>query len=76
MTTEQTIDKSTKRDRISGRYGHFIFLFKGDQKVVDKFHAYLRQFDVINISIITYYEILGGLKFKRAEKQINDLKSL
>jgi tRNA(fMet)-specific endonuclease VapC len=46
------------------------FYFKGDQKVVDKFNDYLREFDIINISIITYYEILGGLKFKKAERQI------
>jgi tRNA(fMet)-specific endonuclease VapC len=52
------------------------FYFKGDQNVVDKFNDYLREFDVINISIITYYEILGGLKFKKAEKQIKNLKSL
>jgi tRNA(fMet)-specific endonuclease VapC len=42
------------------------FYFKGEQKVVNKFNDYLREFDVINISIITYYEILGGLKFKNA----------
>jgi tRNA(fMet)-specific endonuclease VapC len=50
------------------------FYFKGDQKVVDKFNDYLREFDVINISIITYYEILGGLKFKKAEKQIKEFE--
>jgi len=50
------------------------FYFKGDQKVVDKFNEYLREFDVINISIITYYEILGGLKFKNAEKQIKEFE--
>jgi len=50
------------------------FYFKGDQKVVDKFNDYLREFDVINISIITYYEILGGLKFKNAEKQIKEFE--
>lgn len=50
------------------------FYFKGDQKVVDKFNDYLREFDVINISIITYYEILGGLKFKNAERQIKEFE--
>jgi tRNA(fMet)-specific endonuclease VapC len=50
------------------------FYFKGDQKVVDKFNHYLREFDVINISIITYYEILGGLKFKKAEKQLKEFE--
>ncbi len=46
------------------------FYFKGDSTVVEKFNDYLKQFDVINISIITYYEILGGLKYKKAEKQL------
>ena len=46
------------------------FYFKGDSKVVQGFGEYLAEFDLINISIITYYEILGGLKFKKAHKQI------
>jgi tRNA(fMet)-specific endonuclease VapC len=46
------------------------FYFKGDSKVGERFGQYLKEFDQINISIITYYEILGGLKFKKAEKQI------
>ncbi|MEX2231177.1 MAG: type II toxin-antitoxin system VapC family toxin [Cyclobacteriaceae bacterium] len=50
------------------------FYFKGDSKVVERFGQYLKEFDLINISIITYYEILGGLKFKRAEKQIGDFE--
>lgn len=50
------------------------FYFKGDQKVANKFNGYLREFDVINISIITYYEILGGLKFKDAERQIREFE--
>ncbi len=50
------------------------FYFKGDSKVVAKFNDYLKEFDVINISIITYYEILGGLKFKKAERQIKEFE--
>jgi tRNA(fMet)-specific endonuclease VapC len=46
------------------------FYFGGDAKVVDRFGEYLREFDEINISIITYYEITGGLQFKKAEKQL------
>jgi tRNA(fMet)-specific endonuclease VapC len=34
----------------------------------------LKEFDVINISIITYYEILSGLRYKRAEKQIDEFE--
>ena len=46
------------------------FYFKGDEKVIRLFGEYLKKFDQINISIITYYEIIGGLKFKKAEKQL------
>jgi tRNA(fMet)-specific endonuclease VapC len=50
------------------------FYFKGDSKVIENFNDYLKEFDVINISIITYYEILGGLRFKKAEKQIKEFE--
>ena len=50
------------------------FYFKGDIKVVERFSQYLKEFDLINLSIITYYEILGGLKFKKAEKQIQEFE--
>lgn len=50
------------------------FYFKGDSKVASCFTEYLKEFDVINISIITYYEILAGLKFKKADKQIREFE--
>jgi tRNA(fMet)-specific endonuclease VapC len=50
------------------------FYFKGDQKVIERFNEYLKSFDQINLSIVTYYEILAGLKFKKAERQILDLE--
>lgn len=50
------------------------FYFKGDSRVIENFNDYLKEFDVINISIITYYEILGGLRFKKAEKQIKEFE--
>ena len=46
------------------------FYFKGDPTVIDKFRDYLKEFDQINISIITFYEIVGGLKHKKADRQI------
>ncbi len=46
------------------------FYFKGDSNVVNKFEDYLKEFDQINISIITFYEILGGLKHKKADRQV------
>ncbi len=51
------------------------FYFKGYSTVVDRFDKYLSKFEQINISIITYYEIIGGLKFKKAEKQLRDFET-
>lgn len=48
------------------------FYFKGDAEVEKRVKKYLQEFDGLNISIITYYEILAGLKFKKAEKQIKE----
>ncbi len=50
------------------------FYFKGDPIVLEHFNDYLKEFDGINISIITYYEILGGLSFKKAQKQIKEFE--
>ena len=48
------------------------YYFKGDSQVIENFTNYLKEFDQINISIFTYYEIIGGLKFKKAEKQLRE----
>ncbi len=48
------------------------FYFRGDAKVVDSFAKYLQLFDQVNISIITYFEIIGGLTYKQAQKQLSD----
>lgn len=50
------------------------FYFRGDKIVVDRFREYLKEYDQINISIVTYFEILSGLKFKRAAKQISEFE--
>jgi tRNA(fMet)-specific endonuclease VapC len=47
------------------------YYFKGDKKVVSNFETYLKQNDLIEISIITYYEIVGGLLAKNALKQLS-----
>ncbi|ACF42746.1 type II toxin-antitoxin system VapC family toxin [Pelodictyon phaeoclathratiforme] len=46
------------------------YYFKGDQVVVGNFEKYLQQYDLIEISLITYYEIVGGLLAKSALKQL------
>ncbi len=50
------------------------FYFKGDSKVIDQFNNDLKEFDQINISIITYHEILASSKFKKAQKKIQEFE--
>lgn len=44
--------------------------FKGHSPVVEKFEAYLKVYDTLTLSIITYYEIVSGLKHRDAHKQL------
>lgn len=46
------------------------FFFKGKQNVINKIDNYLKEFGYVNISIVTYYEILNGLLYKDAKKQL------
>jgi tRNA(fMet)-specific endonuclease VapC len=46
------------------------YYFKGDPLVVENFKKYLREYDVVEISLITYYEITSGLLHKNAHKQL------
>ena len=43
---------------------------RGTEIVVDNAKKYLESYDSINFSIITYYEILNGLLYKDARKQL------
>jgi len=43
---------------------------RGTPKVVENAEKYLHSYDAINFSIITYYEILNGLLYKDAQKQL------
>ena len=44
--------------------------FRGHPPVVAEFEAYLNEYDSINFSIITYYEIVSGLKHRDAHNQL------
>jgi tRNA(fMet)-specific endonuclease VapC len=44
--------------------------FRGQRNVVARFDAYVAEHSKINFSIITYYEILSGLKHRDARKQL------
>lgn len=43
---------------------------RGNPKVIIKVDEHLKQFGFISLSIITYYEILNGLFYKDAKKQL------
>ena len=45
--------------------------FRGDPNVVTRIQAYTSEHGQINFSIITYYEILSGLKHRDAQKQLD-----
>ncbi len=47
------------------------YYFKGDPDVLKKMVDYLDHYDIIEISIITYYEIMSGLLGKHAFKQLD-----
>ncbi len=54
--------------------GIISYFLKGNEKVFIRFQEYLKNYDTINISTITYYEVISGLTFKNANKQIEALK--
>lgn len=43
---------------------------RGTPKVVDNAEKYLNTYGIFNLSIITYYEILNGLLYRDARKQL------
>ena len=44
---------------------------RGNPKVIDKVGEHLKEYGFISLSIITYYEILNGLLYKDARKQLS-----
>ena len=47
---------------------------RGNPKVIAKVDEHLKNFGFISLSIITYYEMLNGLLYKDAKKQIERFK--
>ena len=43
---------------------------RGNARVIPKVDEHLKEYGFINLSIITYYEILNGLLYKDARKQL------
>jgi len=53
--------------------------FRGNKKVIGQVDEYLKEYGFINLSIITYYEILNVLLYKDVKNQLskfNDFVSL
>ena len=48
---------------------------RGNSKVIVKVDEHLKEFGFINLSIITYYEILNGLLYKDARKQLSKFEN-
>lgn len=46
------------------------FFFKGDEMVGKKIVEYSKDYEKLNLSIITQYEVIKGLEYKEAEGQI------
>jgi tRNA(fMet)-specific endonuclease VapC len=51
------------------------YFLKGDPAVVKKAVDYLEHYSALEISIITYYEIMSGLLAKKAHKQFSVFES-
>ena len=44
--------------------------FRGQSQVVSRFNDHAEEYTQINFSLVTYYEILSGLKHRNAHKQL------
>lgn len=43
---------------------------RGNTNIIVRLDEHLQEYGFINISIITYYEVLNGLLYKDAKKQL------
>ena len=46
--------------------------FRNHPQVIEYFNLYLQEYEKLNFSLITYYEILSGLKHRDANRQIEN----
>jgi len=53
-----------------------IAFLRGEEDVVVKVEEYLEEFDRLSLSIITYYEILRGLKYLGNERKLTSFEEL
>lgn len=70
MMTLEELEKSIIKKQAIIDTDTISYFFRNDQKVVSKLNEYLQEFGFINISVVSYYEILNGLYFKDAKSQL------
>jgi len=46
------------------------YYFRQDSQIIRAVAKYLSRFDQLNISLVTYYEVIAGLKFKGSQQQL------
>ncbi|MDW3650418.1 MAG: type II toxin-antitoxin system VapC family toxin [Bacteroidia bacterium] len=46
------------------------YYFRNQTAVIEKVDKYLQEYGFINLSVVTYYEIMNGLLFKDAKRQL------
>jgi len=51
------------------------YFFKKEKDVVDKVDKYLQEFGYVNISVVTYYEVMNGLLYKDARRQLEKFET-
>lgn len=49
----------------------FSGFMRGNLVIIENARKYLAEYPTLNISIITYYEVLNGLLYKDAQQQLN-----
>ena len=47
------------------------YYFRNHSHVVQKVDYYLKEYGFINLSVVTYYEVLNGLMYKDAKRQLD-----
>jgi tRNA(fMet)-specific endonuclease VapC len=52
------------------------FFLRRHKKVVENFQKYFKEIGQINLSIINYYELLGGLKHKDAHNKLEIFQTI
>jgi predicted nucleic acid-binding protein len=50
------------------------FFLKGNSNVAKKMDDHFIHFGYLNLSVVTYYEIMNGLLFRDAKRQMKDFK--